>query len=161
MSSCSSLTPISRNLLIILGSHWFLERRAPAPFKKNPAAEGSDGGVLIRLCHYIRGQKHWRCSQRLGGAQIFRGRFASPAIRDDFERNLLPLVEGAHPCTFDRADMDEDILAALVRLNKAKTLLVVKPLHCSRSHGRSSFKYVCIWDRTKRDQLSRDLGEDR
>jgi len=63
-----------------------LERRVPAPFKKNPAAEGSDGGVLIRLCHYIRGQKHWRCSQRLGGAQIFRGRFASPAIRDDVRK---------------------------------------------------------------------------
>ena len=68
----------------------------------------------------------------LRGAQIFRSRFASPAVCNDFKGNLLALVEGAHAGAFDGADMNEDILAALVRLNEAETLLVVKPLHSSR-----------------------------
>jgi hypothetical protein len=74
--------------------------------------------------------------------QVLRGRLAGPAVGDDFEGNLLALVEGAQAGAFDGADMNEDILAALVRLNETKTFLVVKPLHSSRRHGRSSFRYV-------------------
>ena len=62
----------------------------------------------------------------LRGAQIFRGRFASPAVCNDFKRNLLPLVEGTHTGAFDCADMNENIWASLVRLNEAETLLAVK-----------------------------------
>src|SRR6185295_10655850 len=75
----------------------------------------------------------------LRGAQIFRSRFTGPAVCNDFKGNLLSLVEGAHAGAFDCADMNEDILASLVRLNEAETLLAVKPLHSSRVHRRSSF----------------------
>jgi len=36
---------------------------------------------------------------------------------------------------FDRTDMQENILAAVVRLNEAETFLAVKPLHGSCRHG--------------------------
>lgn len=54
---------------------------------------------------------------RLGGAQIFSGRLAGLAIRNDVERDLLSLIEGAHARAFDCADVNEDILvaASLVR----------------------------------------------
>jgi len=37
----------------------------------------------------------------LRGAQIFRSRFASPAVCNDIKRNLLSLVEGAHAGAFN------------------------------------------------------------
>jgi hypothetical protein len=80
-----------------------------------------------------------RCGS-LRGAQIFCGRLAGAAVCNDFERKLLPLVEGAHAGAFNGADMNEDILASLVGLNETKSLLAVKPLHSSRIHGKSSFK---------------------
>ena len=62
----------------------------------------------------------------LDGTQIFRGRLAGPAVRDDVEGNLLTLVEAVQSCAFDRADMNEDIFVAVLRLNEAE------------------FGYVCI-----------------
>src|SRR5207248_2102070 len=156
ISSCSSSTSVLRVMSITLGppvvycgahAHLFAQwewlktrhsRRASLIIgKRNPAAGEPDGGVPNqRLCRYIRGQSMPAFRSRLYGAQIVRRRLAGAAVCYDFERNLLPFVEGVHACTFDRADMDEDILAALVRLNEAEALLVVKPFHCSRSHGQ-------------------------
>jgi hypothetical protein len=56
----------------------------------------------------------------LRGAPIFRGRFSSPAVCNDFKRNRLALVEGIHAGAFNCTDMNENILAALVRLNEAE-----------------------------------------
>jgi hypothetical protein len=41
----------------------------------------------------------------------------------------LSLVEGGHPCAFNRADRNKDVIAAVDGLNEAKTLLAIKPLH--------------------------------
>src|SRR5215475_15840919 len=38
-------------------------------------------------------------------------------------------------CALDSADMDEGVLAAVVRLDEAIALCGVEPLHGSRSHG--------------------------
>src|SRR5260370_39711190 len=82
-----------------------------------------------------------RCCQ-LGGAQILSGRLASPAVCDDVERDLLPLIEATHAGAFDRADMNEDVFATALQLNEAEAFLVVKPLYSSLVHGSSSFRYV-------------------
>lgn len=74
---------------------------------------------------------------RQSGAQIICRRFSSPAVCDDFKADRLSLVEGAQAGSFDRANMDKDIIPALCRLNEAKALLVVKPLHSSISHKMS------------------------
>src|SRR5258707_746632 len=42
-------------------------------------------------------------SCRLRGAQILSSRLTSPVVCNDVEGDLLPLVEGAHACAFDRA----------------------------------------------------------
>src|SRR3954452_9998095 len=48
--------------------------------------------------------------------------------------DLRALAERAVPVSLDRAVMDEEILAAVVRRDEAETLLVGEPLHCSCCH---------------------------
>src|SRR6185312_13690618 len=76
----------------------------------------------------------WLVRCRLGALQIFRGRLAGLAIGHDLVRDLLAFAEGAHSSAFDRADVNEDVLAAVLRLNETETLLAVKPLHGARAH---------------------------
>jgi hypothetical protein len=69
--------------------------------------------------------------------QIFCGRFASLAIGDDLERDLLPLSQSFHAGAFHCGDMNEDIRVSIIRLNKAEALLAIKPLHGSSVHAKS------------------------
>ena len=66
--------------------------------------------------------------QPLVDAKVLSAGLAAHAVGLGFERNLLTLVEGAQASAFDRADMNEDILPATVRLNEAETLCRVEPL---------------------------------
>jgi hypothetical protein len=43
-------------------------------------------------------------------------------------------VERAQTCTFDGADVNENVGAAIIGLDEAKTLGRVEPLNCSGSH---------------------------
>src|SRR5580704_14085510 len=74
-----------------------------------------------------------RC--RSDGAQIFGRGLARLSISDNVVRDLLSLVEALHSGAFDRADMHEHILAAVIGLNEAEALLTIKPLDCSLHHG--------------------------
>jgi hypothetical protein len=86
------------------------------------------------LCQYIRGQSLW-IDGKLDRTQIVRRRLAGPAIRNDLEFDLLPLVEAMHSRAFDRADVHEDVVTALVRLNEPESLLTVEPLHGALRHS--------------------------
>src|SRR5690348_13831073 len=66
-----------------------------------------------------------------------RGLPSIPALQ--IEAHLLPFVQVADTGALDRRDVNEHILRAVLRLNKAVTLCGVEPLHGSSSHG-SSFK---------------------
>src|ERR1700691_1276656 len=48
---------------------------------------------------------------------------------------LLAFVQARHPGALHRADVNEHILAAVVRLDEAITLLRVKPLHGPSAHA--------------------------
>ena len=69
------------------------------------------------------------------GAQIVCRGLSGPSIGHNLERDLLSLIETVHPGAFDRADMHEDVLAAVVRLNEAESFLIVEPFHGSGSHS--------------------------
>jgi hypothetical protein len=116
-------------------------RGKPRPRRSKGKSRAIRGGTqTINLCQYIRGQSDhgFPCRGVLGGAQILGSRLAAPAVCNDVERYSLALVERAHTGAFDRTDMNEDILVTVLRLNEAKALLVVKPLHSTRVH-RVSF----------------------
>ena len=80
-------------------------------------------------------EHHGHLRDRSGGAQILGSRLARAAVCNDIEADVLSLVEGAHTGAFDRADMDENVFAAVRGLNETKALLAVKPLHNSLIHG--------------------------
>jgi len=67
-------------------------------------------------------------------AQIIRRGLAGSSICNNVKRDLLSLVEGMHTGAFDGADVHEDILAAVVRLDKAEAFLAIEPLHGSLRH---------------------------
>jgi len=77
--------------------------------------------------------------RRSDGAQIFSGRFAGPAVGDDVKADFLSLIEAAHTGAFNRADMNEDVIATVGGLNEAEALLAVKPLHNSCAHRECPF----------------------
>ena len=59
------------------------------------------------------------------GAQVSGRGLAGFAIGDEIERNLLSLAEAVRSGALDGTDVDEYILAAVSRLNEAKSLLAV------------------------------------
>jgi hypothetical protein len=82
----------------------------------------------------------------LDGAQIFGGGLAGPAVSNDVESDFLAFVKSAHAGAFDRADMNEDVVTAVFRLDEAEALLVVEPLHSTRIHGISLSLTVYAWE---------------
>src|SRR5688572_4234442 len=79
-------------------------------------------------------KRHGCSHSRLDGAQIVRRRLAGLAIGNHVIGDLLALVEGAQASAFDRADVNEDVLAAILRLNETEALLAVEPLNGARAH---------------------------
>ena len=71
---------------------------------------------------------------RSDGAQIVRRGLARLSISNNVESDLLSLVEPTHSSTFDGADVHEDILAAVIRLDEAEAFLDIEPLHGSLRH---------------------------
>jgi hypothetical protein len=73
----------------------------------------------------------------LDGAQIVGRRLAGSTVGADLEGHFLSLIEALHSSALDRADMDENVLASIFRLNKAETLLAIEPLYGSYAHRMS------------------------
>jgi hypothetical protein len=61
----------------------------------------------------------------LAGAAVFLG----------IEGNLLAFDQSAHSGTLERGGVDENVLAAVVRLNEAEAFLVIVKLYGARIHG--------------------------
>src|SRR5260370_30896948 len=78
------------------------------------------------------------------GAQLVGGRLAGPLIISELIRQLLAFVQVRHLGALDRADVNEHILAAIIRLNEAKTLLRIEPFDSSGAHALS-FRLTRIW----------------
>jgi hypothetical protein len=85
-----------------------------------------NGGLISVLCQSFQ-------------LKVFR-RFLA-AVRDNIKRDLGALTQIAHPRLLNGRDMDEHVLAASVRLDKAVTLGRIKPLHCSSRHVLSPLIY--------------------
>ena len=69
-----------------------------------------------------------------GSAQIVGRRLARAAICDDFVADLLTFTQRSKSGALNGADVHEDILAAIVRLDEAKAFLAVEPLYGSLRH---------------------------
>jgi len=76
-------------------------------------------------------------SALLADSQIFRGRFAP--VLHLFITHLGALIEVAQSGFFDGRDVHKNVFAAVVGLNKPKSLSRVEPLHSTCRHVRSPF----------------------
>lgn len=78
-------------------------------------------------------QKMLREQQRLRGLLQVRGSVFA-ALGRNFVRNALAFVERAHAGFFNRADVNEHIAAAVVRLDETETFLRIEPFNCTCCH---------------------------
>src|SRR3977135_4080310 len=69
------------------------------------------------------------------GAQIVGRRLARAAISNDLVADLLAFTQRPKSGALYGADVHEHVVATIIRLNKAKSLGRVKPLHGSHAHG--------------------------
>jgi hypothetical protein len=99
-----------------------------------PCPETGHGVVNHNHRQYIRGQDYGLSRCRSDGLQIVRRGLAGLSIGNNVKSDLLSLVEGTHASAFDRADVHEDILAAIIRLDKAEASLAIEELHGSLRH---------------------------
>ena len=100
----------------------------PHASKIKPRAWKPDAGP------HIGGQELGPLRRRSGGPQILSRGLARPSIGNHVEGDLLSFVEPVHPCAFDRADVHEDVLAAVIRLDEAESFLAIEPFHGSLRH---------------------------
>jgi hypothetical protein len=71
----------------------------------------------------------------LDGAKILGRILARTLVLDNFEADLLTFVEAVHARTLNSRDVNENVRAALVRLDEAKTLGRIEPLNGTCSHN--------------------------
>jgi hypothetical protein len=89
-----------------------------------------------------RGRAHSNVARLIGEHEICCGR--SPVRSgNDIERNLLALLQSAQSCAFHRRDMDEDVSPAILRFEKAVTLLLIEPRDCSHLFRHLFFRCRC------------------
>ena len=55
---------------------------------------------------------------------------------DDVVADFLPFIKFGQTSALDSADMDKNIWPAAIRLDEAKTLLKIEPLHLAYRHRR-------------------------
>lgn len=66
--------------------------------------------------------------------QIFRAGLAAHVVGLRLELNLLSFGKAGQARALDCTDVNEHIVAAILRGDKSETLLAVKPLHCTDRH---------------------------
>src|ERR1700687_5161436 len=126
------------------GSHFCrAESKTPSRFSRERVP------LDLRARQYIRGRSRpvkvavarYRCSACL---KVF-GRFlAVLRAAHDFERDFLTLVQRVETRAFDGADMDEHVLAAVIRLNEAVAFLRIEPLYGALAHGSCPSVSACV-----------------
>jgi hypothetical protein len=107
------------------------QQKSPTnPARGEPDAGSEPQALPVHPWSRRYGYRHCRS----GGAQIVCGGLTRPSISHDLERDSLSLVEAVHPGAFDGADMHENILTAVIRLDETEAFLAVEPLYGSLRH---------------------------
>src|SRR5690606_3083695 len=73
--------------------------------------------------------------ERSGSADVVDRDLAGAAVLGRVEGDFLAFDEAAHAGALKRRCMDEDVLAAVVRLDEAEAFLIVVELNGTRVHG--------------------------
>src|SRR3954462_5655536 len=79
---------------------------------------------------------------RSGHLQIRCRLFAALPISLEVERDLHALREPVHTRSLNSADVDEHVLASLIRLDKPVAICLLEPLHRASSHVESPLRLL-------------------
>jgi hypothetical protein len=71
----------------------------------------------------------------LGSLELACGHLARLAVTLEFKAKLLAFNDRAHASAFDGRDVNEDVGAAVVRLNEAEALGGIEPFNCASGHN--------------------------
>src|SRR5690606_17742273 len=104
------------------------------------ASDGRGGGTSSpEIVRRVR----WRPpqGQASGGREVASRGLAGAAVRLELVGDLLAFIQTAQAGALHGADVDENVLAAVIRLNETITLLLVEPLHGAGAHFVVSFVF--------------------
>src|SRR3569623_658942 len=88
---------------------------------------------MMRRHHHIR-MTGGAIMNLLCEREVFGADLAAHLIGLQLEVDLLALGEAGEARALHRTDVHEHVVATVARLDEAKTLLAVKPLHCTCRH---------------------------
>ncbi|SFJ73356.1 hypothetical protein SAMN05216525_13387 [Bradyrhizobium sp. Gha] len=101
--------------------------------KPHPRGLGRRGGTTSSASTSVAGATGLSCCY-LSSTKIFGSGLTGTTVCHDVIRQRLTFAQSPHTGAFDSADVNEDVVAAVRWLDKAKALLGIKPLHCTRVH---------------------------
>jgi len=113
--------PDRRGLKGPSGTEVFAIFTSPCLENKKAGRKPDLSAYLNSSRQYIRGREP-ETKLFSSGLQILGRAFSGSAIGHNFEAHLLTFVEAVHPRTLDGRNMDEHVLAAIIRLDKSETL---------------------------------------
>src|ERR1700730_14852990 len=93
---------------------------------------------MSETSRHRRGKRQWRreASSRSCHLNVRDGSLAGAAVLLGIEGNLLTLAETAQAGALQRGGMDENVLAAIVRLDESEAFLIVVELYGAVGHRR-------------------------
>src|SRR5688500_2562714 len=102
---------------------WRRDGLSAGPAKKKKPAGSSPAGLIVQKAiegpQYIRGDPSLIA---LTDAEVFRAGLVAHAVDLRFIGKLLAFIERALTCTFDGADVNENVGAAIIGLDEAEAL---------------------------------------
>ena len=87
--------------------------------------------IISRRCRMDAGG----ANDKSGSAQIVGGAFARATVLNDVVGDLLAVIQRTQTCALNCGDVNENVRAAVVRLNEAEALGGVEPLYSTSVHN--------------------------
>jgi hypothetical protein len=94
--------------------------------------------TCFRQCQYIRGQRE--ADTDLSVLEIASGHLARLVVALEVEADLLAFDEFAHSGALDGGDVNEGVVAAIIRLNEAEAFGGIEPFNCASGHDDEPFR---------------------
>jgi hypothetical protein len=92
--------------------------------------------------------------------KLFGGHLPALAVRDKLEGHFVALAQLVEAGTFDGADVNEGVLAAVIRRNEAEALFGIKPFYGSLRHGNPFLETLQTLASAAADGRNRNLEHD-
>ena len=120
----------------------------PRPFVTPRRVEGQNGSGASTSVVAVSIQCPRDAANGSLGAKLIGRHLARALVLHELEGDLLTFAQIAHASALDGADVDENVLSAIIRLDETKTLGRIEPLDCTDAHNES-FRCVIVMARDK------------